>query len=133
MHTSTRTLKRHSGCYFGFTLGALLMITGQGKADEPLRLVEESCDEIAIVHVPSKPSFGPEVVFVRNSRILDRRFYSESMVMTVEGDTFTLVWTDWQCVRSISAKKLSIYEIEPLEVANSGPWWVAPFRQLKQP
>jgi hypothetical protein len=114
-------------------MGALLMIAGQGEADEPLRLVEESCDEIAIVLVPSKPNFGPEVVFVRNSRILDRRFLSDSMVMNVQGDTFSLVWTDWQCMRSISTKKLTVYEIEPLEVASSGPWWVAPFRQLKQP
>lgn len=118
-------------CTLGSALGALLLIAGPGTGEEPGKLVEETCDEIAIVY--TKADCGPDVVFLRNSRIMYRRSHTESMLLVVEGDTFTLMWTDWGCDRAVSTKKLGVYEIEPLEVTNSGPWWVAPVRQLKQP
>lgn len=128
MHTSTMR-----NIWLGFSTCALLLSASSSEAEEPPQLVEDTCDEIAIVYVSSRPDCGAEVVFIRNARVLHRRSLADSMFVTAAGDTFILMWTDWGCERAVSTKRFGIYEIEPLAAANSGPWWVAPVLQLKQP
>lgn len=100
-----------------------------------LPLVEEEVDEIALVYRPGEDSY-PQVVFIKDGKQLAWRGHSDTMMLVVVEDRFGLLWEDyWNCQRVVWAKRIGVYEIEPLKIEDDGVWWQMgrPMRDLKAP
>ena len=119
-----------------FTFILTLALLGQCDDDCAVPLVEEEVCEIALIYRTDQLEYFPCIYFVKAGGILDSRGHCDSMQLHVVDERFCLMWRDWANVeRVVWAKRIGVYELEPLGQVEDGPWWAAnrPMRSLRAP